>query len=193
MPPERASRGSARSGLRWLDRLEEGIVILLMAGMTLLSFAQVVARYVFDYSFVWALEVIGVMFAWLIFVGMAYGVRVGTHIGVDLLVRNLRAGPARIVGGLAVVLCIVYALILAWGGFQYVQKMHAIGIEMQDVPLPQWVPRLVLPGGFLWLAFRFGQALWDVARGGRVQLLGDESHDALKLHDPAAAPSGRTE
>lgn len=179
--------------MRWLDRLEEGIVIVLMAGMTLLAFGQVVARYVFNYSFVWALEVIGVMFAWLIFVGMAYGVRVGTHIGVDLLVRSLRPGAARVVGCIAVVLCIVYALILAWGGLQYVDKMHTVGIEMQDVPLPQWVPRLVLPVGFLWLAFRFAQALWDVARGGQVHLLGDESHDALKLQDAAAAPTGPRE
>ena len=179
--------------MRWLDRLEEAIVIVLMAGMTLLAFGQVVARYVFNYSFVWALEVTGVMFAWLIFVGMAYGVRVGTHIGVDLLVRSLRPGPARAVGAIAVVLCIAYALILAWGGLQYVEKMHAVGIEMQDVPLPQWVPRLVLPAGFLWLAVRFGQALWDVARGGKVHLLGDEGHDALKLKDAAAGRPGPAE
>jgi C4-dicarboxylate transporter, DctQ subunit len=173
--------------MRWLDRLEEFIVMLLMAGMTLLAFAQVVARYVFNYSFVWALEVIGVMFAWLIFVGMAYGVREGTHIGVDLLVRSLGPRASRVVGGIAAVLCIAYALILAWGGLQYVEKMYTVGIEMQDVPIPQWVPRLVLPAGFLWLAFRFGQALWTVAHGGRIQLLGDESKDALKLRDTASA------
>ena len=178
--------------MRWVDRLEEFVVIVLMAAMTLLAFAQVVARYVFNYSFVWALEVIGVMFAWLIFVGMAYGVRAGTHIGVDLLVRSLRPAPARIVGCIALALCIAYALILAWGGLQYVEKMHSVGIEMQDVPLPQWVPRLVLPGGFLWLAFRFAQALRDVARGGRVQLLGDESRDALELAEATGSP-GRAE
>ncbi|HQU51089.1 MAG TPA: TRAP transporter small permease subunit, partial [Casimicrobiaceae bacterium] len=44
--------------------------------MTVVTFVQVVARYVFNYSFVWALELTGVMFAWLIFVGMSYGVRV---------------------------------------------------------------------------------------------------------------------
>ena len=43
----------------------------LMGAMTLLSFVQVIARYIFNYSFVWALEVTGVMFAWLIFIGMS--------------------------------------------------------------------------------------------------------------------------
>ena len=169
--------------MRWLDRFEEAVVIVLMAGMTLLAFAQVIARYVFNYSFVWALEVIGVMFAWLIFVGMAYGVRVGTHIGVDLLVRNLKPGAARAVGIVAAALCIAYALILAWGGLQYVLKMHDVGILMQDVPISQWIPRVILPAGFLLLAVRFGQVLVAAARGEAVHMIGDESHDALKLKD----------
>ena len=39
-----------------------------MAAMTLVTFMHVIARYVFNYSFVWALELTGVMFAWLIFI-----------------------------------------------------------------------------------------------------------------------------
>ena len=53
--------------MRWLEHLEEGLIALLMATMTVVAFAQVVARYAFNYSFVWALELNGVLFAWLIF------------------------------------------------------------------------------------------------------------------------------
>ena len=73
----------------WLEHIEEGLIAFLLAAMTVVTFAQVVARYVFNYSFVWALELTGVMFAWLIFVGMSYGVRVGAHIGVDAVVKSL--------------------------------------------------------------------------------------------------------
>ncbi len=83
--------------MRWLEHLEEGLIAFLMAAMTVVTFMQVVARYVFNYSFVWALELTGVMFAWLIFVGMSYGVRVGAHIGVDALVKSL--GRRREAGG----------------------------------------------------------------------------------------------
>ena len=63
--------------------------------MTLITFMQVVARYVFNYSFVWALELVTFLFAWLIFLGMSYGVRVGAHIGVDALVKAARAARRR--------------------------------------------------------------------------------------------------
>lgn len=152
----------------------------LMGAMTLLSFAQVIARYVFNYSFVWALEVTGVMFAWLIFIGMSYGVRVGAHIGVDAVVRMLGDRAARVVSMVAIALCMLYAAIVIWGGSLYVLKMYQVGIEMEDIPMQQWIPRLVLPIGFALLLLRFGQALWLLARGEKLAVL-DEVHDAMQL------------
>ena len=170
----------------WVGRIEEGLVALLISLMTLITFMQVVARYVFNYSFVWALELTGVMFAWLIFVGMSYGVRVGAHIGVDALVKTLGAAAARAVGMLAAVLCIAYALIVTVGGYQYVRKMYDVGILMQDLPIEQWIPRVILPLGFAALALRFAQVLYRLVTGREAHLLGDEAEDALKLkQDPS--------
>lgn len=87
--------------MRWLHRLEEWLIAILLAIMTIITFAQVIARYVFDYSFTWALELVQFLFAWLIFLGMAYGVRVGSHIGVDALVKSLGPRAARTCGILA--------------------------------------------------------------------------------------------
>jgi len=64
---------------RWLERLEEGLIAFLLAAMTIVTFVQVIARYVFNYSFSWALELVTYLFAWLIFLGIPYGVRVGSH------------------------------------------------------------------------------------------------------------------
>jgi C4-dicarboxylate transporter DctQ subunit len=80
--------------MRWLDRLEEWIVISMLAAMTGLTFLQVVLRYVFNSGFTWALEMTTIFFAVMIFVGISYGVRVGAHIGVDALVK-LMPSPVR--------------------------------------------------------------------------------------------------
>ncbi len=174
--------------MRWIEQLEEYLLAVLLAVMVSITFTQVIARYIFNYSFVWALEVTTVLFAWLIFIGMSYGVRVGSHIGVDALVRSLRPKAARIVGSIAAVLCIVYSVIVTIGGYQYVKKMYEVGILMQDVPIEQWIPRLVLPIGFSLLAIRFGQVLYRLASGKEAHLLGDEAKEALKLR--ADQPAG---
>ena len=172
-----------RAGLpmRWIEHLEEGLVAFLMAAMTVVTFMQVVARYVFNYSFVWALELTGVLFAWLIFVGMSYGVRVGAHIGVDAFVKSLGARAARVVGLIAAVLCVAYAVIVTVGGYLYVHKMYDVGILMQDMPVQQWIPRAILPIGFALLALRFVQVVYRLASGKEAHLLGDEAKEALKL------------
>jgi len=174
--------------MRWIEKLEEYLLAVLLAVMVSITFTQVIARYIFNYSFVWALEVTTVLFAWLIFIGMSYGVRVGSHIGVDALVRSLGPKAARIVGSIAALLCIVYSVIVTIGGYQYVKKMHEVGILMQDVPIEQWIPRLVLPIGFSLLALRFGQVLYRLVRGREAHLLGDEAKEALKLR--ADQPEG---
>ena len=176
--------------MRWLEHLEEWLVAFLMAAMTAITFTQVVARYVFNYSFVWALELNTVFFAWLIFVGMSYGVRVGAHIGIDAVVRNLRPATARVVGLVASALCILYALIVTVGGWLYVRKMYEVGIEMQDMPIQQWVPRIILPLGFALLALRFGQAFFRFWSGKAARLLADETGEALKLREDGSIPLG---
>ncbi len=166
--------------MRWLEHIEEGLIAFLLAAMTLVTFTQVIARYVFNYSFVWALEITGVMFGFLIFIGMAYGVRVGVHIGVDAFVKTLSREHARVVNMIAASLCLLYAGIVVVGGWIYVRKMYEVGILMQDIPIQQWIPRAILPLGFALLGLRFAQVLWRVARGEDAHLLGDEAKDALK-------------
>jgi len=176
----------------WVGRIEEGLVALLITLMTLITFVQVVARYVFNYSFVWALELTTFLFGGLIFLGISYGVRVGAHIGVDALVRSLSPGTARIVGGIAALLCLAYAAIVFVGGWIYVGKMYDIGILAQDIPVPQWVPRAVMPLGFALLFFRFAQVLWRTLSGKDANLLGDEVKDALRHRtDNGGSEDGR--
>ncbi len=75
-------------------------------------------------------------------------------------------------GAVATVLCIVYAVIVTYGGFLYVRKMHEVGILMQDMPVQQWIPRVILPIGFALLALRFGQVLYRLATGAGRPLAG---------------------
>lgn len=164
-----------------LERLEEGSIAFLLAAMTVLTFMQVIARFVFNYSFTWALELTTWLFAWLIFLGIPYGVRVGSHIGVDALVKLLGPKTARVAGALGAALCIGYSVILLIGSWNYVGKMYEIGIIAEDLPVYQWVPRAILLVSFGTLVLRFSQVLYRIAVGRETRLhLGDESAEALR-------------
>ncbi len=165
--------------IRILNRMEEGFIALLLAAMTLVTFSQVVARYVFNTGAVWALELTTYLFAWLVLFGMSYGVKVGAHIGIDAFTKLLSPGMRRVVGVLATLLCMAYCVILFVGAWNYVSLIYSLGIESEDLPIPQWIPYIILPVGLALLFFRFAQVLIKFLRGKEVHILADEAAEAV--------------
>lgn len=168
--------------MKILDRLEEWIISFMLLAMTALSFMQVVRRYIFNTGFSWTLELTMVFFAFMIFVGISYGVRVGAHIGVDALVNLLPAPQRRLVSMLAVSLSLVYVGFVLYGSGVYVNKMMEIAIEFDDLPIERWKVLAVMPIGYALVGFRFLQIFYNLYTGKTDSLhLADEAADAMKL------------
>jgi C4-dicarboxylate transporter, DctQ subunit len=171
-------RATASMG-RVVNELEEGVIALLFAAMTLVTFSQVVARYAFNTGFVWALELTVYLFAWLVLFGMSYGVKVHAHLGVDAFVKLFSSRTQRIFGLLAVAAGLIYGSILLIGSWEYVWKLFRIGIESEDLPIPQWVPMAILPIGVALLMFRLAQVGVRIWRGEQQSLLADEAQHTI--------------
>lgn len=148
-----------------LDHLEEGILAILLAFMTSVTFIQVVLRYVFNTGWVWSLEATSYAFAWLVLIGMSYGVRTRTHIAVDLVVRKLPPGIRYYIALLAAGLCIVYAGLMLYGSWMLTNGLHMLGNYARDIPLPKWLLTSVMPVAFVLLAFRFVEVAVRVVKG----------------------------
>lgn len=167
--------------MKILDHLEEWIISLMLFAMTALTFLQVVMRYVFNSGYSWALELTTVFFAIMIFTGVSYGVRVGSHIGVDALVKMMGPGPRKVVSVLAVVLSLVYVGLVLTGSWVYVSKMREVGIELEDMAIPRWWVLAVMPLGLALTGWRFLQILTGLLTGKMDSLhLADEAAEALK-------------
>lgn len=140
-----------------LNKLEEGVMATLLGFMTLLTFTQVILRYVFNTGWVWSLEATTYAFAALVLIGMSYGVREKSHIAVDMLTRRLPQPYRRLVALIAVGCCLTYALLMIYGSAVFVQRLYSLGNEARDVPLPKWLLTATMPLGFSLLALRFLQ------------------------------------
>lgn len=163
-------------------RLEESVIALLLAGMTLVTFSQVVARYVFNSGAVWALELTTFLFAWLVLLGASYGIRVNAHIGVDAFVQLFGSRTRRLLGLVVVCAGLTYGVIMFVGSWNYVARMYQIGIDAVDLPVPRWIPLSVLPIGLVLIIVRLLEAGWKIASGSQDGLeLGDEGKAAIDL------------
>lgn len=165
-----------------VNHLEESFLSLLMVSMTLLVFAEVVMRFGFNSGIHWAQEVTLLIAAWFVLYGASYGVKVGAHIGVDVFVKLLPHNVHRGFTLLAVVLCLIYCGLFLYGSWIYLAKMKMIGIELEDLPVPKWIPMSILVIGFALLALRFAQLGWKVlnneAEGFHFE---DEAQEAMEI------------
>ena len=106
-----------RTGL--IDQIEETVIAVLLGLMTLTTFSNVVARYVFNANILWALELTVYMFGWLVLLGASYAVKKNAHLGVDAIVDLLSRPARRVLALVAIAACIVFALLLVKGSYDY--------------------------------------------------------------------------
>ncbi len=167
---------------RIINGLEEAIIAGLLAAMTLLVFFEVVLRFGFNTGFMWTQELTLHLSFWMVLFGVSYGIKVGSHIGVDALVKILPPMVRRIVTGIAVVACLAYCAIFIKGAWVYLSMMHTIGIELEDMPIPKWVAHSVIVIGMVMIALRLLQLLWEIITGKTDSFnLFDEAKESMHL------------
>jgi C4-dicarboxylate transporter DctQ subunit len=176
--------------INFFNRLEEFLLALFLVAMTLITFSQVVARYLFNAGAVWALELTMYLFAWMILLGISYGVRIGAHIGVDAVVRILSSAWQRWLAIVTAWISIVYGALFLLGGSQYVYKIYQTGWQSIDLPISQWIPYSILPIGMALLCLRFAQVLVKIQKGVKVQILADEAREVIEEFDQSTPKPG---
>jgi C4-dicarboxylate transporter DctQ subunit len=148
----------AQRVLRAADGLEEAFMIVALTFMTVLTVVQVVLRYGFSTGFVWSLEATTYTFAWLVLIGMSYGVRTEAHIAVDLVTSRLSLSGARVFASIALLAGLAYCALMIYGSAQFVDRLMTLGTDARDIPVPRWALTGIMPIAFVLLALRLVQA-----------------------------------
>ncbi len=181
-----------------LDRVEETLIAAVLGIMTLITFANVVARYVFNSNILWALETTVFLFAWLVLIGCAYCVKRNAHLGVDVVVNLFPPQGRRTLTLIAAGACLLFCALVLYGAFEYWLPFAGsrAWYEVDDIPmpeflqflsasmnegerwekLPRFIPYFCLPLGFALLTWRFIQASIRILNGTQSLLIA--SHDA---------------
>lgn len=103
----------------FVDKFEENTIGILLGLMTLITFANVIARYVFNSNILWALELTVFMFAWLVLLGASYAVKISAHLGVDAILNLVSPKAQKVMGMLSACVCIAFSLLLLKGSWDY--------------------------------------------------------------------------
>ncbi len=172
---------------RFVDEIEETSIALCLGLMTLITFANVIARYIFNSNILWALEITVFLFAWLVLMGASYAVKKHIHIGVDVVINMVSPSTRKILALLAVTASLAFSILLLIGSWNYWWPFvtERAWLETDDIPFPQFlsflegwlnegekyekiprfIPYLALPIGMALFTYRFFQIAWKIIKG----------------------------
>ena len=75
--------------VRLLWKAELVFIMVAMSVMSIVTFGAVISRFSFHYALPWSEELVRYLFAWTTMVGSSVAVRVGAHIGINVLTDRL--------------------------------------------------------------------------------------------------------
>ncbi len=146
--PGRGWQTSAMAAEKWLLRANRWVLVALMAAMAVLVFANVVSRYLLNYSLIWVEELTRYLMVWVGFLGAGLVLRLGAHIAVDAFQDLIPPGAARALRACIVVLLAITFAAMTWLGVRY-----AAFAWDQETPVMNWST------GAIYLAIPIGSAL----------------------------------
>jgi len=165
----------AQAGLAILRRCVEVALILLLTVMIVAVLAQVLGRYVFNFSIAGATEVATFAQIWMVLLGTGYAMRMRLHVSIETVVEMLPRTLARAIMVPVAGLCLWFLWVVFDGGLLLMdiggmQTSAALQISMQ-------IPYVALPLSAAYfaleVALRFGAIILgrdDVATGGGAQV-----------------------
>ncbi len=101
-----------------VDSLLKFVLRVLLIIMVIITFLQVIMRYVFDSPLTWAEETIGVLMIYFGLIGGSFGVYYGIHISLEIFVEKFMKRYDRQIRILEVFLYIFFGLIEIIYGIQ---------------------------------------------------------------------------
>ena len=145
-----------------LHKLEEYSLILCLAVMGIVLFVQIIMRTFFSAPLKWAEELARYLQIWITFLGIGYGIRRGSHIGMTLLKDRLPPVLKALCGLIVDVAGLLAFIVLFRTSLQFLAHQNVVSTAME---LPMQLVYLVIPvGAVIYMAYDMGMIVSDIRK-----------------------------
>ena len=151
--------------MRILDRIEEVVAAVCLSVMTVLAFANVVARYVFSASFSFSEEITTYLFVLLSLLGTAIAARRRAHLGLTILTDVVSPKVRRILHIIGYLFAVAFTGAIFYYGILMVLSQRQLQQVTANMQWPEWIFGSFVPIGALFATVWFVQVLIEEIRG----------------------------
>jgi TRAP-type C4-dicarboxylate transport system permease small subunit len=132
--------------------------------MAIVTFLNVVTRYVITYPLAFTEEITVSMFVWLVLIGASMGFRKNAHLAMTFVYDMAPLGAKKVFFFIANTFSVVFFAILAWLGSIQVWDEWSLGVTSDALAIPACVYSAGIPAFSLLIIIRILQSMRDIMR-----------------------------
>lgn len=131
-----------------IAKLEEIIMALGVILMAINTIANVISRFVFNHSIIFAEELNSIFILLVTFAGIGYAARHGRHIRMSAIYDHLPDAMRKILMIVITAVTGAFMVFLAWYSVEYILNLYSKGRIYPALGIPIWTTYLWVPIGF---------------------------------------------
>lgn len=150
--------------MKIFDWIEEVLSAACLIVMTVLTFANVIARHVFSASFSFSEEITTYLFVLLSLLGTAIAAKRRAHLGLTILTDAVKPEVRRIMEVISYILAVLFSGAIFLYGIKMVMNQRMLGQVTAGMQWPEWIFGSFVPIGAFFVLVRFIQCLIEEFR-----------------------------
>lgn len=139
--------------MKLIDKIADNFLKIVMAlsSLTLfvVTFAQVVFRFLFKYPLPWSQDVIRICFVYLVFFGAAYCVKEEAHLNVDVLLTMMKPKMRTAVELIINIIVLCFFVFIIYFGFEFVATGQNQFAPYLPIPMSLYYLSVPISGVFM--------------------------------------------
>ncbi len=143
-PGVASEAGSPAPSLGVFAKAIDRVSIVATAGIVVVVLAQIVGRLT-DRPFAWTEELTRACFIWMVFIGMAAGMRQADAARVTVLMDAMPRALRRLALPIYLLFSLGFFALMAWTGAGMVQQQVRMNESIATLGWPSWVIGMVVP------------------------------------------------
>jgi TRAP-type C4-dicarboxylate transport system permease small subunit len=140
--------------IRVVDRLEDWLLVSMLAAMVVLAVTQIVYRNVAGGGVAWIDPLLRMLVLWVALSGAVIASRTDNHIRIDFFARYISGKYYIYIKRIVHAYCVIICAIIAWYSVSFVRMDYEYQTEA-FAGIPAWITELIIPIAFGLMAFRY--------------------------------------
>ena len=146
------------SRIKWfLVHFEEVMCAVLFAAMAVITFANVITRYVFRYSFAFLEELVISLFVWITLLGTAVAFRERAHLNFSFITERLPSPMRKFLYWVSITMGVGLFAFLIYFSILQIRDEMLLNLTSSGIGVPQWWYTIGVPIASVLVIFRIIQ------------------------------------